>query len=658
MNPNKKKKKFSADQLVRELVNQPLYRAYTVESVDEEARTVELSFSSEALVPRYFGFEVLDHEPGSIRMERFENGASALVNHDWDDLVGVVEEARILDRKGRALVRFGMSERAEEIWQDVKTGIRKHISIGYMVYAMALDSEEDDVRTYRVTDWEPFELSFVTVPADPSVGVGRGLDVGETYENTLREMGILPTLAGDNDLRSKEEMKEKILRDASGRLVRANVDENGTIVSILEVLEEENTERTAGAQLAETRVQDILALQEQYSDRGVDAAPFLKDPAKTVDDYQRALLDTKPGGTRAAGSNGITPVAADGPTIGMTDDEIRQYSFINVLRYLSAPNNKSYREQASFELEMSEAAATKMGREAQGIIVPTDVLRSAIGGQTRAINTTAGASLIATDHKSESFIDMLFSMSAVMPYASTMSGLVGDVDIPTQEGGSTGYWLGEDVDTTLSAMTFGGRSLTPHTCAALVEITRKMLQQSSADMELMVRRDIARALALTIDKAALYGLGGDDPMGLAGITGVKGVDFVGDNPTYLEAVAMESEIAADNADIGSMLYLMDAKGRGHCKSTQKFPGTDGTPIWEPGNTVNGYGTHVSNQVATKDYWFGVWSEMLIGMWGGLDLTIDPYTHSAKGRLRVVAFQDVDVAVRHPASFCLGKKPVV
>ncbi|MCV5839318.1 HK97 family phage prohead protease, partial [Escherichia coli] len=75
----------------------------------------------------------------------------------------------------RAVVRFGTSPRAEEIWQDVKDGIRQHVSIGYIVHAMVLESDEDDVRTYRVTDWEPFELSFVTVPADPSVGVGRSL---------------------------------------------------------------------------------------------------------------------------------------------------------------------------------------------------------------------------------------------------------------------------------------------------------------------------------------------------------------------------------------------------------------------------------------------------------------------------------------------------
>lgn len=652
---SKKTKTITASDLIRQVTGQPVYRSYTVESVDEDNRTVELAFSSEYPVERWFGYEVLDHSSGAVRMDRFESGASALVNHDWDDLVGVIESARIEKGKGRAVVRFGTSERAEEIWQDVKDGIRKHVSIGYIVHAMVLESDEDDVRTYRVTDWEPFELSFVTVPADPSVGVGRNLDKTK-YQNDLRDMGIITqTGATENepeiDNRSNP-MKEKTLRDASGRLVRAKVDDNGAIVEVLEVIEEAGTERQAGVEAEQHRVRDILDLFEQYGSRGVDPNAYIRDKTKTAADYQRALLESAAGnGGNASNSRSATPTVADSPDIGLSDNEIRQYSFLNVLRYLSQPTNEKYRRAAAFELEASEAAADKMKREAQGIIVPNDVLRAAApvskGG--------TGSNLIATEHLSGSFIDMLYNKSAVMNYATTLTGLVGDLSIPTQEGGATGYWLGEDVDATLSEITFGERGLQNRTCAALVEMTRKMLMQSSPDVEMLARADIAKALALTIDKAALYGAGNDQPLGLANITGVNGIDFSAVNPTYQEIVNMETAISADNADVGSMLYMMNATGRGHCKTTQKFDGTNGSPIWEGGNTVNGYGTHISNQIDSGDYWFGVWSEMLIGLWGGLDLTIDPYTHSAKGRLRVVAFQDADVTVRHPASFCLGKK---
>ncbi|EGQ9962141.1 phage major capsid protein [Vibrio cholerae] len=649
-------KTLTASDAIRQQKGQPLYRDYSVGSINEEERTAELTFSSEYPVDRWFGFEILDHSPGAVRMQRFEAGASSLVNHDWDDLVGVIESARIESKKGKAVVRFGTSPRAEEIWQDVKNRIRKHVSIGYIVHEMVLEKDEDGTRTYRVTDWEPFEQSFVTVPADPTVGVGRSLDNQKTL-NQLRDMGIIiPTGAADNhpeiEIRSESTMKTKTLRDASGRLVRAKVDENDVIVEIIEVLEESNGERQAGIEAEQNRVRDILDLFEQYGSRGVDPNQFIRDKSKTASDYQRALLDAaaNPQGNKG-GKRNATPTAADSPDIGLSDSEIRNYSFLNVLRYLSNPTNEKYRQAAAFELEASAAAESKLQREAQGIIVPNDVLRSA----APIAKSGSGANLIATEHLAGSFIDMLYNKSSVMQYATTLTGLVGDLSIPTQEGGATGYWLGEDADATLSEITFGERTLQNRTCAALVEMTRKMIMQSSNDVEMLARGDIAKALALTIDKAALYGTGGDQPLGLAGITGVNPVNLAGTHPTYQEFIEMETSIAADNADVGSMLYMMNAVGRGHCKSTQKFANTNGSPIWEAGNTVNGYGTHISNQINNGDYWFGVWSELLIGLWGGLDLTVDPYTHSSKGRLRIVAFQDADVAVRHPQSFCLGRK---
>ncbi|ENM8060812.1 phage major capsid protein [Vibrio vulnificus] len=649
-------KTLTASDAIRQQKGQPLYRDYSVDSINEEERTAELTFSSEYAVERWFGYEILDHSPGAVRMQRFEAGASSLVNHDWDDLVGVIESARIENKTGKAVVRFGTSPRAEEIWQDVKNRIRKHVSIGYIVHEMVLEKDEDGTRTYRVTDWEPFEQSFVTVPADPTVGVGRSLDNFKTL-NQLRDMGIIiPTGAEDNETeietRSESNMKTKTLRDASGRLVRAKVDEKDVIVEIIEVLEDGNTERQAGIEAEQNRVRDILDLFEQYGSRGVDPNAYLRDKSKTAADYQRALLDAAANpGSDKGNKRGATPSAADSPDIGLSESEIRNYSFLNVLRYLSNPTNEKYRQAAAFELEASAAAEGKLQREAQGIIVPNDVLRAA----APIAASGSGANLIATEHLAGSFIDMLYNKSSVMQYATTLTGLVGDLSIPTQEGGATGYWLGEDADATLSEITFGERTLQNRTCAALVEMTRKMIMQSSTDVEMLARSDIAKALALTIDKAALYGTGGDQPLGLAGITGVNPVNLAGTNPTYEEFIAMETSISADNADVGSMLYMMNAVGRGHCKSTQKFASTNGSPIWEAGNTVNGYGTHISNQINGGDYWFGVWSELLIGLWGGLDLTVDPYTHSSKGRLRIVAFQDADVAVRHPQSFCLGRK---
>jgi HK97 family phage major capsid protein len=171
----------------------------------------------------------------------------------------------------------------------------------------------------------------------------------------------------------------------------------------------------------------------------------------------------------------------------------------------------------------------------------------------------------------------------------------------------------------------------------------------------MVRSDLATVIALAIDKAALYGTNANNqPKGLTAQTGINTVAFTGANATFAELVAMETGIASDNADVNGMAYLLNPAQRGAYKSATKFgTGTDMT-IWEPGNSVNGYRTEVSNQITAGDVVFGNFADLLIGFWSGLDLMVDPYSNSTSGTIRVVALQDTDIAIRHPESFSYGK----
>jgi len=141
-------------------------------------RRVTLAFSSEAPVDRVFGVEVLDHGDGAINNSFIGSGrAPLLVDHDMTDQVGVVEQISLgADRVARAVVRFGRSARAEEIYQDVQDGIRANVSVGYVIDEMVLDGERDGREVYRATRWTPLEISIVSIPADASVGVGRALD--------------------------------------------------------------------------------------------------------------------------------------------------------------------------------------------------------------------------------------------------------------------------------------------------------------------------------------------------------------------------------------------------------------------------------------------------------------------------------------------------
>lgn len=114
---------------------------------------------------------------------------------------------------------------------------------------------------------------------------------------------------------------------------------------------------------------------------------------------------------------------------------------------------------------------------------------------------------------------------------------------------------------------------------------------------------------------------------------------------------METDVASANADAGSLRYIINAAARGALKSTEKASNTAQFVFQD--NEINGYPVIVSNQLQNNDALFGDFSMMVMGMWSGLDLTVDPYAGATAGTVRVIALQDVDYAVKQPGAFCFG-----
>lgn len=376
------------------------------------------------------------------------------------------------------------------------------------------------------------------------------------------------------------------------------------------------------------------------------------------------------------------------PMLGMGPRDVERYSFT---RALLAQASRNWRG-AELEREASEATAKALGLTAQGFFVPVDVMisRSLARVQTprgwqyqplRADLTktpaTAGGNLIQTDLLAASFIELLRNRMMVQAAGATILGdLIGDVAIPRQTGGATAYWVADNTDITAeSTPTIGQVSLTPKTVGAYTDISRKLLKQSSIDVENFVRGDLSAVLARAIDLAAIHGAGGGtEPTGILATSGIGaifagGAAAVGDNPNgaapvWADVINLETEVAIDNADIGTLAYMTNARMRGKLKQTAKYAGTDSATIWGSGaEPLNGYMAHITNQVSsalTKGAGTGLsamifanWADLLMGMWGTLDILADPYTGDVAGRVRVIALQDVDIAVRHAESFAAG-----
>ena len=171
-------------------------RETTIDQVDSDNRTVELSFSSETPYGRWFGDEILCHDEECINLERFNNGlGTVLFNHDRDAVVGHIEKVWLEDNRGKALVRFDTDEQSETIFQKVQSGTLQGVSVGYAIYRYEVLEDEDTKSTngrfngpaYVVTDWEPLEISIVSVPADPTVGVGRSAEEIHTSIDTQED---------------------------------------------------------------------------------------------------------------------------------------------------------------------------------------------------------------------------------------------------------------------------------------------------------------------------------------------------------------------------------------------------------------------------------------------------------------------------------------
>ena len=614
-----------------EILSQSYKREVRMESreIDEESRTVALAFSSETPVKRWYGEEILDHNRSAVRLERLRNAAAVLVNHDSDDQVGVVESAKLdADGMGRAVVRFGKSARAEEIFQDVKDGIRQLVSVGYQVHDIKLERSDDSGDAYRVTDWEPFEISIVSTPADTAVGVGRSdppIEPKQTIEDT--EMG--------DETRTEE-----------------TVVTPGTV--------DLEAERAAVRDAEIERMTGIRSLGETTGERD-KADEFIRDN-KSVDEFIK-YLSSNNSNRRAASTD-----------IGLTDKETQDFRVSRLILAKAFPNEVEYVRAAGFELEAC-AAAGQVQRAAgvktvYGSVLPgeiananmTDMLRAAVRvglmneAQLRTLTAgtaTDGAELVATDLLAANFIDVLRNRLVVMSAGAVMlDGLVGDIAIPRKTSGMAGGWIStEGGNAANSEPQFDQVTMTPKTVAGYADFTRNLLLQSSLAVEAMIRLDQLRGLATTIDLAALYGSGSSgQPTGVANTTGINApTNFAAADPTFAEVVDMETQVSVDNADVGRLAYITDAAMRGAFKTTEKASST-AQFIWEPGGTVNGYPCLITNQVTDGDLFFGDWENLLIGAWGGLDVLVDPYTNSLSGSIRVVSHQSVDVAVRHPVGF--------
>lgn len=645
---------------IQKLIGQPLTQSFPLPLealsraadaeagvVDEQTRTVPLVLTTDRPIFHGFAYIKLDHSPECIKLDRLKTSAPLLENHDPDRRLGRLRDPQTDGQVLRVRARFSSRPYANEIYEEVRedlaAGDFTPTSCVFIVHKFAPkpEGEIDGYPVYRAELWEPIEGSVVSAAADIAAGIGRAMvtegEEERPHDPESCDVEGCPDCAA---AAAEEEGRQAPLEPATAAARAESITPKENVMDIKE---------------------EILKLGELL-DRGAQAQPYTAlarefvAADKTLDEFKAEALKRM--------REGQPQVQPGQSPVDLTPEQKKKYSVARAIM-LAADGGQG------FEREVSDEIGKKLGRSPQNnnsIFVPTGIaLGSAAQFQRTPLTTTGattGSDILFTEPGS--FIDLLRARAKVLMLGAQMlPGLTGAVGFPKQTGAGTLYWVGENpgADVTESNIALDQVVLSPKTAMAQQAYSRQLLRQSAGVVDTLVTNDLRKTAALGIDRAALHGAGGNEPTGVYVASGVNPVAF-GGAITFPKVVQMETEVAESDADVAEMGYLTTPGVRGAAKTTQKFNGTNGEAIWTGTageGEMNGYRAEVSTQVRSNmgvgnnehGIAFGVWSELIIGEWGAMEILTDPYTLAGKGLIRLVLFLMVDMALRHPEAFSKG-----
>lgn len=587
------------------------------DSVEEESRTVEIAFSSEEPVERHFGAEILDHKPESIRLGRLNNSGPVLVNHDLSDQVGVIESARVdSDKTGRASIRFGRSDRASEIFQDVQDGIRTQISVGYAIHQM--EQEKENPPVYRVTDFEPYEVSIVSSAADQTVGIARESE--PVFRTEVLKFDTTPP-----------------------KQVMEITETEAPSVDFKKIAEDVRKEERL-------RVQEIEAYGREHKETEL-AEEFIRE-GKSSGEFAMEVLKR------------IKERPEDIKNIGLTKKEINRFSFMRLLNAMAKPGDRKLQDEASYELDVCIETEKASKKAARGYIIPNDVLyeknlqvpmNKTFQKRELLAGSGDGANLVPTNLDSASFIEFLDNqMVAVQMGATVLRNLDAIVKIPRRDAAITGGWIAESGDAGDVTPSYDQLTLQLKTYALRMDVSRQLrLQSGSLDLENLLRTDIASSIAVAFDGAAMTGTGSSNqPTGIFATSGIGSTTITANQLSWANAMAMQGDVMAANAYQGSLGYVLHPTLASDAKSRSRDSGS-GRFVME-GNDIGGFRAMVTaNSIYSSQERaiFANWNDLVLAYFSnGIDIQVN--REFDDGRIRLVAFLDADVGIRHAGSFAI------
>ncbi|EKP3221309.1 phage major capsid protein [Escherichia coli] len=632
----------------------------------------EIAFSSEQPYQRQFWDEqnqemvvldeILVHTPEAVDLSRLNNNAPLLFNHNFDNHLGVVCNARIdADNVGRALVKFSKhGTLANDVRNKVIEGTMEKISVGYDIKEYHIDYAKGQL---IVTKWAPYELSFVTVPADDSVGLNRSLNTITVNLEAKRDMTkeqieqvkdeekevaqVEETPAEENKEPEVEETQERQveeneenenLEDGKDAEHPESVDDDSSTVRETEEIKEEReaapVEEEKTEEVAERSEEDELEIREIARELNIDD-----------EELKRALAikDMTPEAFRTKALNNITNAQRNNEQIKDSKME-KTFDLNNVIRSL-VDGAALGANEAEFSA-MAAGAAMQRGRAARGgsVFVPTAAMRAAADGNTK---TTLEA---VTDEKllNDSYVAMLLPESVLGRLGvKVLSGLTSPTAIPKMTASSVESFgfVDENGAAPEGKAEFANVKMAPKTFAGGNPISRQSLK-TVPGIATLITDHINQAVRIKLEQLILSDK--DNARGPAGL-----VKQLVDASRVTKKAAFSykdflKEIAA-LTDAGvpaqAIKFAMSGATAAELESTLKDNGVSGYII-ENGKLA-GYDVVTSGVIPADHIVLGDFSAITIGEWGGLELDLDDSTYRAQGAIVPRIWVDLDYVVTQP-----------
>lgn len=631
----------------------------------------EIAFSSEQPYQRQFWDEqnqemvvldeILVHTPEAVDLSRLNNNAPLLFNHNFDNHIGVVCDARIdADNVGRALVKFSKhGTLANDIRNKVIEGTMEKISVGYDIKEYHIDYTKGQL---IVTKWAPYELSFVTVPADDTVGLNRSLNTitvnlgakrdmtkeqieeikeeqeSAQVEETPVEENKEPKVEETQERQVEENKEDENLEDGKDAEHPESVDDDSSTVRETEEVKEERE----AAPVEEEKIEEVAERSEEDEE---EIRAIARELNIDDEELKRALAikDMTPEAFRTKALNNITNAQRNNEQIKDSKME-KTFDLNNVIRSLvdGAALGANEAEYSA----MAAGAAMQRGRAARGgsVFVPAAAMRAASAGNTKADLTAI------TDEKlmTESYIEMLMPESVLGRLGVTVySGLNSPTAIPKMTKSSVDAFgfVDENGAAPESKAEFANVKLSPKTFAGGNPISRQSLK-TVPGIATLITDHINKAVRIKLEQLILSDKANDrGPAGL--VKQLVDANRVTKKAAFSYKDFLKEIAALTDAGVPAQAikFAMSGATAAELESTLKDNGVSGYII-ENGKLA-GYEVVTSGVIPADHIVLGDFSGITIGEWGGLELDMDLTTYRDRGAVVPRIFVDLDYVVAQP-----------